>query len=114
MKAVRTSTRLLWIVLALVMWKTVRADWIAEAPYHWWEKGSDYYERASIDLPISPIWRSPKLDDVKPNAKSWDDLFDAGGSYGITGPPVVRPCWELIGIKLIGGFIVASLIVILF
>ncbi len=92
------------------MWKAVRADWLVEAPYHWWEKGSDSYGIYPIELPIKPIWRSPQPNEINPYANNWDDIFPGGGAYGITGPPVLRPNWELIGAKLIGAFIIASLL----
>lgn len=126
----RVPTRLIYVLAALLAWKVVRTDWIVVAPYWYYDSdgpGSDWYGPYPVPLPISPLWRSPKPQEINlsdttqwrdparhpsPN-ESWEEFFPGGGAAGITGPPRLHPNWELIALKTVGGFIVLYPTVIL-
>ncbi len=126
----RAPTGLIYLLVALLAWKVVRADWIVEAPYWYGDTdgaGSVWYGPYPVPLPISPLWRPPEPHEINlsittqwrdparhpsPN-KSWEEFFPGSGAAGISGPPRLHPNWRLIAFKLIGGFIVLYPTVIL-
>jgi hypothetical protein len=108
---------------ALLAWKVVRTDWIVVAPYWFHDSdppASDEYGPYPISLPISPLWHPPQPQEIDSSVetqwrdpvrdpyphKDWESFFPGGGAWGITGPPRLQLNWQLIGIKLVGAFVV--------
>lgn len=95
----------------LVLWKLVRTDWVVSAPYWFGDPtktstpGGDH-TTYDIFPPVSAIWHPPVPSDVQAGAATWDYLYPGGGAWGIEGPPVLRPHYELIAVKMVGAFIV--------
>ena len=95
MKSSRIS---LVLFLVSAVWKLVRTDWIVVCP--WWTDPSigsagtpTGFHDATFYPPVSPAWKPPN-----PMTSGIMD-FGSGASFSI-GTPWVRPCWELIGLKV--------------
>jgi|SRR6185503_6814023 len=99
--------RLLCVLAVLLVWKTIRTDWVVVAPY-WFHDidppPSDVYTTTEYQPPVCPLWRPPQPHEVNPTAPNWEPFFPSGGNYGITGEPQLRVNWTLIGIKLVCAF----------
>lgn len=96
----------------LMLWKIARTDWIVSAPYWFGDPtktaapGGDH-TTYDIFPPVSALWHPPVPSDVQAGATSWDYLYPGGGAWGIEGPPILRPHYELIAVKIFVAFIFA-------
>lgn len=102
----------------LLLWKLVRTDWVVSAPYWFGDPGKTSApggDHTTYDLhpPVRPIWSPPVPSDLETGATSWDSLYPGGGAWGIEGPPVARPDFVLIGVKILAAFIVTCPLLLL-
>lgn len=95
------------IAIGLLMtWKIVRTDWIVSAPYWFGDSAkteSPGGDHTTYDIfpPVSALWQPPVPSDVQAGATNWNDLYPGGGAWGIEGPPILRPYYELIAVKIL-------------
>jgi hypothetical protein len=106
----RKRSLILALLSLLLAWKAIRTDWVVSAPYWFGDPsktsapGGDH-STYDISTPISPFWRPPQPADVEVGAATWESLYPAGGAWGISGTPKLHPNWMLIGIKVLGSFV---------
>lgn len=106
----RIRSLILALLSLLLAWKAIRTDWVVSAPYWFGDPsktstlGGDH-STYDISTPITPFWHPPQPADVEVGAKTWESLYPGGGAWGVTGTPKLQPNWMLIGVKILGSFV---------
>ena len=100
----------LFVILGLIIWKIISADWIMGVP---WRSAEDGHYPVSgqhiknIPGPNSPIWNPPLLvfDENHPRYRSWFNsiagYWESTGATHATGRGTLRIDWHKIIVKII-------------
>lgn len=96
------------IVLAVLVWKSVRTDWVVTCPYYYTDTDpppTTSYGTETFVPPVSPFWSPPTPAALTGReTATWLEwqFFEGGGAWGPTEDPTLRVFWELLLAKVLG------------
>jgi hypothetical protein len=106
---------LLLVLVLLLVWKAIRADWIVECEW----VVTDFHPPVSAEKfiasytpPVSPLWNPPTPWSITGRATStWSDseFFSGSGSSFPTTEPALRFNWQLSLAKIAGVYLLVLL-----